>query len=287
LSYYALCGSLRLAEQITSSLIPVEFVRNSRANLLEAGIAPHGNAAKTIMHARGNGGSVFPITSGTDVPLPCAPEILDPIINSIAAILALLPKSSPALIRNRVSETLSYIVKARDAVAVSRPPLRFLDSSGPAPAIRMFTPLFEDVNGPDPRKRGLIENDADADAVAKAEVRMLQKQVKREKRGAVRELKLDRDFISRAQDAQVRSRDAERVQKGKEVLHELESLQADFNKQVRMSKARPLSSTTGGKAVAAITAEKSALKVAKSVGGFNKVGKTKADRIARKGKMAN
>jgi hypothetical protein len=149
----------------------------------------------------------------------------------------------------------------------------------------MFTPLFEDVNGPDPRKRGLVENDADADAVAKAEVRMLQKQVKREKRGAVRELKLDRDFIARAQDAQSRSRDAERVQKGKEVMRELETLQADFNKQVRMSKARPLSASSGGKAVAAVTAEKSAFKVAKSVGGFNKVGKTKADRLARKGKI--
>jgi hypothetical protein len=79
--------------------------------------------------------------------------------------------------------------------------------------------------------------------------------------------------------------DAERVQKGKEVMRELETLQADFNKQVRMSKSRPLSASSGGKAVAAVTAEKSAFKVAKSVGGFNKVGKTKADRLARKGKM--
>lgn len=285
LSYYALCGALRLAELVTSSLIPAEFVKNPRSNLHDAGISPHGNAAKTIMSARGSGGSVFPITSGTDVPVPCAPEILDPIINLIAALLALIPKSSSVRIRSQLSETLSFIVKARDAVAVNRPPLRFLDSSGPAPAIRMFTPLFEDVNGPDPRKRGLVENDADADAVAKAEVRMLQKQVKREKRGAVRELKLDRDFIARAQDAQLRSRDAERVQKGKEVMRELETLQADFNKQVRMSKSRPLSASSGGKAVAAVTAEKSAFKVAKSVGGFNKVGKTKADRLARKGKM--
>ena len=285
LSHYCLCGALQLAKQVTSSLVPSEFVNSPRQNLREAGISPHGNAAKTIMQARGGGGSVFPITTGTDVPVPCAPEILDPIINSVAALLALLPQSSSPRIRSQISETLSFMVKARDAVAVNRPSLRFLDSSGPAPAIRMFTPLFEDVNGPDPRKRGLVENDADADAVAKAEVRMLQKQVKREKRGAVRELKLDRDFIARAQDAQSRSRDAERVQKGKEVMRELETLQADFNKQVRMSKARPLSASSGGQAVAAVTAEKSAFKVAKSVGGFNKVGKTKADRLARKGKM--
>ena len=63
-------------------------------------------------------------------------------------------------------------------------------------------------------------------------------------------------------------------------MHELETMQSEHRQQVRLSKARPVSKDAyegPGAAAANLAAD------AKRVGGYSKVGKTKADRKARKG----
>lgn len=64
-------------------------------------------------------------------------------------------------------------------------------------------------------------------------MRKLRRQQKREMRGAVRELRHDREFVVREEDAIRAARDVERTAKHKEIMGFLEEQQATFNQIVR------------------------------------------------------
>lgn len=291
-----LLTALSLAEDVTTSiLVPHAFTdasNRAQSNMIDAALAPNGNAAKGVVRAgissfnraaaaaASNGFAI----SGSSVPMPCAPEVIDPLVNAMAAIVAQVQgqsKGSAAAgaITKAVTATMKTLVTSRDAVAAVRTPLRMHEQSGPPPSIKMYAPLLEDVNAPNSSlalameqgRRGKKLDAATEEARAKEEVRRLSKAVKKEKRGAARELRRDREFIVRAGDDARKVRDKERDAKYREVMHDLEVQQASLRQQVKTSKSKPLD------------AQKSAEATSKMHWvGEGKTGKTKADRMARK-----
>jgi hypothetical protein len=122
-----------------------------------------------------------------------------------------------------------------------------------------------------------------ADAAVKAaeeardreEVRKLQRTLKREKRGAVRELRKDREAIVAATDKSKAVREGERAQKFKGLLQELESQAANANLLSGKTKApRGQMAGSGGKPDKTTLEDKMPWLLS--------TGKKKADRRARK-----
>jgi nucleolar protein 14 len=117
--------------------------------------------------------------------------------------------------------------------------MRMHEQAGPPPALKTYAPLMEDVNAPyaarmaAAAKGGSAASKAAEEAAAREEVRKLQRALQREKRGAARELRRDREFIVRAEDQKRAVRDGERSAKLKELMTELQQQQATFNQQVR------------------------------------------------------
>jgi hypothetical protein len=234
-------------------------------------------------------------------PLLAAPEGLDPCANALARIVARLPPSSStsskkaaaassgggsamtaqpaphlAWLRRQLSASLQAVVAARDAVAGDRIPLRFYESAAPPPALRAYAPLLEDIGGGAGigasayagagRTRGEEADALDA-ARAREEVRQLQRAKRRETRGAMRELRKDRQYVVRQTDAARAVRAGERDGKFKEVMTFLHSQQATSRQQVKK----------GGKVDAPQGARSRDIGAIPAAGRF-----TKADRRARK-----
>jgi len=108
-------------------------------------------------------------------------------------------------------------------------------------------------------------------AAAREEVRALQRVAKREKRGAVRELRLDRAFTVQESDRAFSERDGERAGVTKKLMSELQDLQATFNQQIGKRKSKPLARDDPARLPAHLAWKAS-----------REFGKTKADRRAIK-----
>jgi hypothetical protein len=102
-------------------------------------------------------------------------------------------------------------------------------------------------------------------------VRALQKAAKREKRGAVRELRRDRAFVVGEGDRAARVRAGERAAITRGLMSELETLQANFNLQVGKKKSKTLARDDPARLPAHLAWKAT-----------REFGKTKADRRARK-----
>ena len=177
-----------------------------------------------------------------------------------------------------MAATLVYCVGARDAVATGRAPMRLRGAAnGGLPKVRLSAPLYEEVGGTvgsskswQARQAGAGSAEEEA-AKAREEVRALQRAAKREKRGAVRELKRDRAFVVAEVDRVAAERDEERKGVTKRLMSELEVLQATHNQQVGKRKAKPLTKDDPARLPAHLAWKAS-----------REFGKTKADRVAGK-----
>ena len=222
---------------------------------------------------RVGGGGAAPLVplSGTLTPFAPSPEILDPLCSALARIAASVSTAA----KGTVVATLKALVAARDACGLGRQALRVHASSGPPAKLSMHTPLLEEVGkfggwggGGKLPEKGTAEEEA---ARARKELRALQKAAKREKRGAVRELRQDRSFVVREVDRKARVRDGERAAVTRGLMSELETLQANFNLQVGKKKSKPLAKDDPARLPAHLAWKST-----------REFGKTKADRRARK-----
>ena len=284
--------------------------------LMEASTAPSGDAARALASSSGSTSTdtLRSVHVLQPVPLACTPQVLDPLLAALATISAvaqvhwaatagaeakrLVVKPTAAhgsssgsgvgsgggttvaaavvaaavALEDGVRSCLRAVVPLRDAVAALRAPLRLRERAGPAPSIRTFAPLLEDVNAPRAAsaiaaaKHSKLDASAIADAEAKEEMRALNRAKKREARGAVRELRLDRSFIVREKETVAAARDAERNTNYKELMGFLEKQAATHNQMVKkgggIAKQMDASGSGGGTLL--------------------NVGKTKADRMAKK-----
>ena len=252
----ALRSAIALLDATCELLIPAAFLAlpiPQRAEALDAAAAPSGNAAKRLLaaHGAGKGTPLLPL-SGTSIPAPCASEVLDPLLGAVALLLARAtppaalsaakPVPPPPLLA-ALTRVLKRACASRDAVTALRYPLRLHEASGAPAALRMQAPLLEEVSGVGKggmRNRAATVSAEEEAAKAREEVRKLQRQAKREARGAARELKLDRQFVTREADRAAAARDAERSATTKSLMAELQSLQHTFNQQVGKSHNKPL-----------------------------------------------
>lgn len=259
----------------------------TRQDLLHAAVAPSGAAAKRLsMGARGTGrgAPVLPF-SGTNAPISCTPEILDPMIHALATILAKLPELLPKKRTSLVKRTMQFMnrlfskcVEARDYIQSRRPPMHLQTMQEGQARIRMSTPLVEDPNSRQSailqsvrKKDGSVDYAAEEEALRREEMRQLKRQLRREERGAMRELRLDRQFITQTLDAKKQEREKEREAKYREVMRDLEQQQANFNQQIGKTKSKNLMEDRSREE-----------KMAANMPWLASVGKKKADRRARK-----
>ena len=269
---FAALPAAAAAASVTSDPLSLSL---DQATLLDAAVAPGGDAALSLRGrapAHGPGGPLAAL-AGLPLPLPSAPELLDPCLAALATLAAAAAAPSQAVLA-----TLRHVAAARDAVAARRGPLRLNEASGPPPSVRQLAPLLEDPASAKPGKGGLAQQTAAArkaggaaaaaedDAAAKEELRQLQRQKRRELRGAARELRRDREFVVRATDAKAAARDAERTQTLRTLMVQLEEQQRTAKEAVRGAKR--------GGGVNGHTAEGSSSML--------HVGRTKADRVAGK-----
>jgi len=203
-------------------------------------------------------------------------------INSMAAMLALIPAlqktiktkggqaSSANYLTTLITSTMRELITARDAIATIRTPMRLQEQSGPPPSVRMHAPLLEDVNAPHTSTTAVSSKYPHLDpevARQKEEIRQLQKALKKEKRGAVRELRRDREFIVRAIDKSKEKREAEREKVYKGLITKLQQQQAQMNQTLKKTKG---------------LMDDSEKQAREKMPWMGVTGKTKADRMARK-----
>jgi len=211
------------------------------------------------------GGGSEPL-AGTTIPFAPAPEVLDPLANAVAAVLSNgVPHKLTGAQVARLTHSLDVATTRRDAWVAARPPVQ-LYTGGPAgtsriapPAIRMLAPLLEPASGP---------GGAGDDGGEKAELRALARARKRELRGAVRELRLDRAYVARTAAKAADERDAERTATTRRLMSFLQEQQA-------AAKGRASKGTLKSRAPVG--------KVAGSAGSHAAGRRTKADRVGRKG----
>jgi hypothetical protein len=264
-----------LAVAAAEVLVPPGFMEASeqdRQRYAEAAVAPLGDAAKSLgsrsagagsgsgaaasatpaaAHSHGAGVSMLAAHPNT-LPVASAPELLDPILNGLAMVLAqLTPAPAPvkgltsaapaSALVTEVTAAVKHLMALRDAVVAVRQPLRLHDQARAPPSIRTFAPLLEEVTARPggassaPGKRVGSSNAEAAAAEAREELRKLQRAAKRERRGAARELRHDRAFIVRQLDAAKAGREAERDATYRGLMAQLEQQQASHKQQVRLS----------------------------------------------------
>eukprot|EP00455_Lapot_gusevi_P028754 TRINITY_DN3078_c0_g2_i8.p1 TRINITY_DN3078_c0_g2~~TRINITY_DN3078_c0_g2_i8.p1 ORF type:complete len:416 (-),score=122.85 TRINITY_DN3078_c0_g2_i8:25-1161(-) len=156
--------------------------------------------------------------------LPSFPEVFSPFVDILGQLK--LPKHDTILTETCAS--LKQLLQQRiDTVLENRRPLE-LRKFRPIP-IRSIKPRFDEEYFPGK------DTDPDRDRV---EQRKLKKKVKQEKRGAIRELRKDAQFIAlqRAHQYQVQAQDKEK--KKKEIRSWLESQAADTNPLRHSSKKK-------------------------------------------------
>jgi nucleolar protein 14 len=246
---------------------------------MAAAVAPSGDEAKRLLQQaereqqRSLQSTIVSILSllPTDLPHPSSPELVSPLLSLSAAILASLPTSSPPASRPLLLQLKKLIASAmerwlikRDAVAITRTSLRLRTRVAPPPALKELVPLVED-----PRSRfseHLSKRGPEAEELEmKEEIRRLKKEKKREERGAVRELRKDREFVVRELDASMALREGQREAALKSLMKDLNQQQTEFKQTLKKGKR--------------IEKEKDPTE---NYATLINVGKTKKDRRARK-----
>jgi len=158
-----------------------------------------------------------------------APEILAPVAVALSAAAA-SPAAARPLRRHlrAAARAVSGVVDASLATRGSRP--LALQSRQTAPhAMPTMAPEFEEDFDPDRRFRpGMTQTRRD-----KEEIRQLQKQHRREMRGAARELRLDAQAIAAAQDRRRGTEEAAKRERQKEVWTFLQDQATSANRAAR------------------------------------------------------
>ncbi|CAM9849880.1 unnamed protein product, partial [Phaeothamnion confervicola] len=164
-----------------------------------------------------------------------AHEAMAPAAEALARVHpAATPQLPPAL--RALHTGLADALAALRTAAAARSPLRWpAEAKG---ALRTLAPKFAE--------RYTMGKDGDLDR-DRAQVKQMQRQLKREKKGAARELKRDAAFLSTARDAAREERDGERRRALKLNRAWLEQQQASFNKEIS-GKAGRMNMKGGGTA---------------------------------------
>ncbi|KDO27185.1 hypothetical protein SPRG_07434 [Saprolegnia parasitica CBS 223.65] len=150
--------------------------------------------------------------------LPSVNELLAPIERLLKAIHA---KHLPAT-NGRLEATLTLLQTTMKSSLKARKPLR-LQTFAPT-VLPSFVPKFDENYA--------MRKDKTADR-DKAELKQLQRQVKRERKGASRELRRDAAFLARQREEERSTWQAEKNAKQKEIRSWMEQQNATFNQQVR------------------------------------------------------
>eukprot|EP01138_Halocafeteria_seosinensis_P006793 gb/GECG01006946.1/.p1 GENE.gb/GECG01006946.1/~~gb/GECG01006946.1/.p1 ORF type:complete len:288 (+),score=36.39 gb/GECG01006946.1/:1-864(+) len=158
-------------------------------------------------------------------------ECLDP----VSRILNLVDTSSLANpnLQEIHSTTLSQVKAACNTAKTIRGAIRMQAKRDQPVPIKTFEPEIDENFAP-----GKLPPSATNSQHRKAEVRALQRAVKREQRGAARELRLDAQYLTRVRDQERAEREAEREEKAKEMQQLLESQQASVNQMARQGVTR-------------------------------------------------
>uniref|UniRef100_K3W6F5 Nucleolar protein 14 n=1 Tax=Globisporangium ultimum (strain ATCC 200006 / CBS 805.95 / DAOM BR144) TaxID=431595 RepID=K3W6F5_GLOUD len=122
----------------------------------------------------------------------------------------------------RVNETIARLADQLEKCWAARTPLR-LQSFAPA-LLPTFTPKFDE--------NYTLRKDKGADR-DKAKLKQLQRQVKRARKGAARELRRDAEFLAREKQQEENARLESKREKQKEIWRWLEEQNATFNEQVK------------------------------------------------------
>ena len=160
---------------------------------------------------------------------PAIPECLDLLIR----ILNVFDSNAQETLRgsslHRIhSETLSKLKCTANVSRTIRGPIRMQAKKDKPIPLKTFEPEVDQNFAP-----GKLPPSATSAQHRKAEVRALQRAVKREQRGAARELRLDAQYLTSIRDQEKAEREAERETKYKEMQHLLETQQASVNKLAR------------------------------------------------------
>ncbi|EQC38529.1 hypothetical protein SDRG_04235 [Saprolegnia diclina VS20] len=150
--------------------------------------------------------------------LPSVNELLAPIERLLKAIHA---KHLPAT-NGRLEATLTLLQTTMKNALQTRKPLR-LQTFAPT-VLPSFVPKFDENYA--------MRKDKTTDR-EKAQLKQLQRQVKRERKGASRELRRDAAFLARQRDEERANWQTEKNAKQKEIRSWMEQQNATFNQQVR------------------------------------------------------
>jgi hypothetical protein len=257
---------IQISETLATLLIPADYHQAADARqvkLTAASLAPSGDAARALLRGVGADTGPAAMLSAVPAPFPVAPEVLDPMLGN--AVRLQFSKADP--LGAQLAAFVTAVTALRESVAKHRQGLKLHDRAGTTESLKMYAPLIEDVNAPHVstlQSKAAMTNKEAAEAAMREEVRKLQKQKKRELRGAVRELRKDRDFIVREDDKLQSKRNEQRESKYREVMTMLQVQQATFNQMVKKGGAKPPQESTSMNVSAARVS-------------------TKADRRARKG----
>lgn len=123
---------------------------------------------------------------------------------------------------DEVNATITFVAEQLEKCWAARSPLR-LQSFAPA-VLPTFTPKFDE--------NYTLRKDKGADR-DKAKLKQLQRQVKRARKGAARELRRDAEFLAREKHDEETARLAAKRDKQKEIRRWLEEQNATFNQQVK------------------------------------------------------
>jgi len=146
--------------------------------------------------------------------LPCAVELLGPVAVAVEAVKGVCESGHLLTLRSELLARLQALLTP----ARVRPPLR-LHTTRKEP-VKSFNPKFEE--------EGYIAGrDYDPDR-ARAEQRKLKKQIKKEEKGAARELRKDNMFLAEERRQQREVYEGGREEKTKEVMALLQSQEADW-----------------------------------------------------------
>jgi hypothetical protein len=115
------------------------------------------------------------------------PELIAPLLDILKELMPHNKPVLPSIIQEKHIDLLTTLSKARDALIQSRLPLQWRRVSKAAGAIVMSNPKFQVDYA--------LKKDIDPDR-ARVQLKQLNRQVKREQKGVVRELRRDADFLS-------------------------------------------------------------------------------------------
>jgi len=164
---------------------------------------------------------------------PAAVELFQPLVECLAAVEAAVPKDKEApakcLLASVVRETAQRLEGAVAAARGSRAPLIWRKKN--VEAIPSLAPRIID--------NFIVRRDEGLEREA-ARIKQLTRQVKREKKGVMRELRRDAAFLDAEKVRLERERETVRRQVVKDNTAWLEASAADFNKQVKQAKGETL-----------------------------------------------